>query len=68
MYTFFNKRPLGTDYMNVFLLELNFRAVHMIRAVARTLIGGEGCIFIYSRSSQLVSFEIKLISKEVSRA
>ena len=37
------------------------------RAVARMLIGG-GCIFIYSGSARLVSFEIKLISKEVSRA
>ena len=37
------------------------------RAVARTLIGG-GCIFIYSGSARLVSFEMKLISKEVSRA
>ena len=36
------------------------------RAVARTLIGG--CIFIYSGSARLVSFEMKLISKEVSRA
>ena len=39
------------------------------RAVARALIGGGGgCIFIYSGSARLVSFEIKLISKEVSRA
>ena len=38
------------------------------RAVARALIGGGGCIFIYSSSARLVSFEIKLISKEVSRA
>ena len=30
--------------------------------------GGGGCIFIYSSSAWLVSFEIKLISKEVSRA
>ena len=37
-----------------------------VRAVARALIGG--CIFIYSGSARLVSFEIKLISKEVSRA
>ena len=37
------------------------------RAVARALIGGGG-IFIYSGSARLVSFEIKLISKEVSRA
>ena len=36
------------------------------RAVARTLIGG--CIFTYSGSARIVSFEIKLISKEVSRA
>ena len=35
------------------------------RAVARTLIGG--CIFVYSGSARLVSFEIKLISKEISR-
>ena len=39
------------------------------RAVARALIGGGGgCIFIYSGRARLVSFEIKLISKEVSRA
>ena len=38
------------------------------RAVARALIGGGGgCIFIYSGSARLVSFEMKLISKEVSR-
>ena len=38
-------------------------------AVARTLFGGGGvCIFIYSGSARLVSFEIKLIiSKEISR-
>ena len=36
------------------------------RPVARALTGG--CIFIYSGSSRLVSFEIKLISKEASRA
>ena len=39
------------------------------RAAARTLIGGGGgCIFIYSDSARLVSFDIKLISKEISRA
>ena len=37
------------------------------RAVARTLIGGGGG-GVYSGSARLVSFEIKLISKEVSRA
>ena len=38
-----------------------------LRAVARALIGGGG-MFIYSGSARLVSFEIKLISKEASRA
>ena len=43
--------------------------INVSRAVARALIGGGGgCIFIYSGSARLVSFEIKLISKEVSRA
>ena len=28
------------------------------RAVARTLIGGGGCLFIYSCSARLVSFQI----------
>ena len=37
-----------------------------VRAVARTLIGG--CIFIYSSSARLTSFEINFISKETSRA
>ena len=36
------------------------------RAVAGALTGG--CIFIYSGPARLVSLEIKLISKEVSRA
>ena len=35
------------------------------RAVARTLIGE--CIFIYSGSARLISFEINFISKETSR-
>ena len=39
---------------------------NIFRAVARALI--RGCIFIYSGSARLVSFEIKLISKEASRA
>ena len=39
---------------------------NICRAVARALIGG--CIFIYSGSARLISFEMKLISKEVSRA
>ena len=40
----------------------------VIRVVARTLIGGGGCIFIYSGSARLTSFEINFISKETSRA
>ena len=36
--------------------------------VARTLIGGGGCIFIYSGYARLTSFEINFISKETSRA
>ena len=39
----------------------------MSRAVARTLIG-RGCIFIYSGSARLASFEINFISKETSWA
>ena len=35
---------------------------------AGALIGGGGCIFIYSGSARLDSFEIKLISKEISWA
>ena len=42
--------------------------VETTRAVARALIGEGGCIFIYSGSARLVSFKIKLISKEASRA
>ena len=46
--------------------ERNLNELKVHRAVARALIGG--CIFIYSGPTRLVSFEIKLISKEVSRA
>ena len=34
----------------------------------RALIGGGGCILIYSVSARQSSFEINLISKEISRA
>ena len=34
----------------------------------RALIEGGGGIFIYSGSAQLISFETRLISKEISRA
>ena len=40
----------------------------IFRAVAKTLIGGGGGIFIYSGSARLTSFEINFISKETSRA
>ena len=46
----------------------NFFVSFIRRAVARTLIGGGGCIFIYLGSARLTSFEINLISKETSRA
>ena len=36
------------------------------RAVARTLIGGGGGIFIYLGNARLTSFEINFISKETS--
>ena len=44
------------------------KGCNLIRAGARTLIGGGGGIFIYSGSARLVSFVIKLISKEINRA
>ena len=52
------------------LKHTRMNAFDSCRAVARALIGGGGglYIFIYSGSARLVSFEIKLISKEVSRA
>ena len=37
------------------------------RGEIKALIGGE-CIFIYSGSVRLISFEVSLISKEISRA
>ena len=59
-------------YKAVLLMHvISVLAFPVHRAVARTLIGGGGggvCIFIYSGSARIVSFEIKLISKEVSRA
>ena len=42
------------------------KALSTVRTVTRTLIGG--CIFIYSGSARLTSFEINFISKETSRA
>ena len=47
-----------------------FRGLNIRRAGARMLIGGRGggVYIIYSGSARLVSFVIKLISKEISRA
>ena len=47
---------------------LKFLFVGKYRAGARMVIGGGGCIFIYSGSARLVSFVIKLISKKISQA
>ena len=57
--------PAITDNVANVLLDLPQVAY---RAVARTLIGGGGFIFIYSGSARLTSFEINFISKETSRA
>ena len=46
----------------------NSFSIDSARAIARTLIGGGGCIFIYSGFARLISFEINFISKETSRA
>ena len=37
------------------------------RAGTRTLIGGGGCIFIYSGYARLISFEINFITKVTSQ-
>ena len=55
--------------MYIYHCEWQKQFRNMNRAVARTLIGGGGrCIFIYSGSARLTSFEINFISKETSRA
>jgi hypothetical protein len=36
--------------------------------VTRALIEGGGCIFVYSCSARLISFEMNLNSKEIRRA
>ena len=45
-----------------------FAQASLFRAVARTLIGGGGYIFMYSGFARLTSFEINFISKETSPA
>ena len=62
-----DKRYDGSKFpgKNCLYLVANLKKIKC-RAVARALIGG--CIFIYLGSARLVSFVIKLISKEVSRA
>ena len=52
-------------YRHLIVTNGNFNFSH--RASGRALIGGGG-IFLYSVPARLVSFEIKLISKDVSRA
>ena len=52
---------LYTVLENIFLvatLSGFFVPIIANRAVARTLIGGGGCLFIYSCSARLVSFQI----------
>ena len=49
-------------------LHPRVRLLFSLYTVAKVLTGGEGCIHIYSGSARLVSCEIKLISKEISRA
>ena len=57
------------EVISVLSLEGRCRILLRVSRVgARTLIGGGGCIFIYSGSARLVSFEINFISKETSRA
>ena len=73
---YYSKLPIGlffhalSDKITKMFIAI-FISVNILacRAVGRALIGGGGgCIFIYSGRARLVSFEIKLISKEVSRA
>ena len=40
---------------------------HAIRAVARTLIGGGGCIFIYSCFARPISFQIDQFEFDLKR-
>ena len=65
--TYYIDRRTGTAH-KVLCVGKNSSRIKATRAVARALIGGGGCIFIYSGSARLVSFEIKLISKEATRA
>ena len=44
---------------NVGLISAYVKVNFVRRAVARTLIGGGGCIFMYSCSARRVSFQIK---------
>ena len=50
----------------IFKFLKGFLAADFPRAGTRTLIGV--CIFTYSGSARLISFEINFISKETSRA
>jgi hypothetical protein len=46
------------DYAHKKLVELDGNSLSQSGAVARTIIGGGGHIFIYSCSALLISFEI----------
>ena len=38
-----------------------------LRRVTRALIGGDGCLFLYSRCLRRISYEIESILKEICR-
>ncbi len=48
--------------------QLTWKPLMARSGVTRALIGGGGCIFIYSCSARRISFEMNLISKEIRRA
>ena len=71
-YHFTDDETYASEFLSIVCFDSRFWTVESDstseQGVARALIGGGGCIFIYSGSARLVSFEIKLISKDVSRA
>ena len=60
LYLIMIKRIWHMLYITLKLVKLSTQiSLQRTTAVARTLIGGGGCLFIYSCSARLVSFEIK---------
>ncbi len=65
----------GGDHIHIFLFtdcknnrfQKKLIVQNTNRAVARALIGGGGCIFIYSCSARLISFEINLKTTDFKR-